>query len=145
VADESGAVGVGSRESGVGIGNFRELLVWRRSQDLALEVYRSTTSFPKEERYGLTAQMRRAAISVSSNIAEGCGRQGDRELARFLQIARGSVRELECQLDLSSKLGYIESAVYTKLDSETQEISRMLNRLIHSFRSPPTRAPTPDS
>ena len=119
------------------MGNFRELLVWRRSQDLALQVYRSTTSFPKEERYGLTAQMRRAAISVSSNIAEGCGRQGDRELARFLQIARGSVRELECQLDLSSKLGYIESAVYTKLDSETQEISRMLNRLIHSFRSPP--------
>jgi four helix bundle protein len=117
------------------MGNFRELLVWRRSQDLALEVYRSTTSFPKEERYGLTAQMRRAAISVSSNIAEGCGRQGDRELARFLQIARGSVRELECQLLISSKLGYIESAVYSKLDSEIQEISRMLNRLIRLFRA----------
>ena len=127
------------------MGNFRELLVWRRSQDLALEVYRYTTSFPKEERYGLTAQMRRAAISVSSNIAEGCGRQGDRELARFLQIARGSVRELECQLLISSKLGYIESAVYTKLDSETQEISRMLNQLIHTFRSQPGRAPAPDS
>jgi four helix bundle protein len=124
------------------MGNFRELLVWRRSQDLALEVYRSTSSFPSEERYGLTAQMRRAAVSVSSNIAEGCGRQGDRELARFLQIARGSVRELECQLHISSKLGYIEAAVYTKLDSETQEISRMLNRLIRSFRP---RGAAPDS
>ncbi|MGH7508809.1 MAG: four helix bundle protein [Gemmatimonadales bacterium] len=87
------------------MGNFRELVVWRRAQDLALAVYRSTSSFPKEERYGLSAQMRRAAVSVSSNIAEGCGRQGDRGLARFLQIARGSVRELECQLLLSCELG----------------------------------------
>jgi four helix bundle protein len=114
---------------------FRELVVWKRAQNLALEVYRSTSLFPKEERYGLTAQMRRAAVSGSSNIAEGCGRQGDRELARFLQIARGSVRELECQLLLSRDLGYMQSEVYTKLDSGTQEISRMLNCLIRSFRS----------
>jgi four helix bundle protein len=127
------------------MGNFRELLVWKRAQDLALDVYRSTSSFPKEERYGLTAQMRRAAVSVSSNIAEGCGRQGDRELARFLQIARGSVRELECQLLLSRELGYIQSDVYTKLDSDSQDISRMLNRLIRSFRFPPPLSPTPDS
>jgi four helix bundle protein len=119
------------------MGNFRELVVWRRAQDLALAVYRSTSSFPKEERYGLIAQMRRAAVSVSSNIAEGCGRQGDRELVRFLHIARGSVRELECQLLLSRDLGYMHSAVYAKLDSESQEISRMLNRLIRSFRFPP--------
>ena len=99
------------------MGNFRELVVWKRAQDLALAVYRSTSSFPKEEPYGLTSQMRRAAVSVSSNIAEGCGRQGDRELARFLQIARGSVRELECQLILSRDLGYLQSAQYTKLDS----------------------------
>ena len=118
------------------MGNFRDLVVWRRAQDLALSIYRSTSSFPKDERFGLTAQMRRAAVSVSSNIAEGCGRQGDRELARFLQIARGSVRELECQLHLSCQLGYLQQAMYTKLDADSQEISRMLNRLIRSFRSP---------
>jgi four helix bundle protein len=117
------------------MGNFRELKVWRRAQDLALDVYRSTSSFPKEERYGLTAQMRRAAISVSSNIAEGCGRQGDRELARFLHIARGSVRELECQLLLSYELGYMQRDAHAKLDADSQEISRMLNRLIRSFRT----------
>jgi four helix bundle protein len=123
------------------MGNFRELVVWKRAQNLALDVYRSTSLFPTEERYGLTAQMRRAAVSVSSNIAEGCGRQGDRELARFLRIARGSVRELECQLLLLRDLGYMQSEVYTKLDSDTQAISRMLNHLIRSFIRPP---PTPD-
>src|SRR5688572_7015933 len=98
------------------MGNFRELIVWKRAQDLALDVYRSPRAFPQDERYGLTAQMRRAAVSVSSNIAEGCGRQGDRELARFLQIARGSARELECQLLLSRDLEYLQPGVYTKLD-----------------------------
>ena len=116
------------------MGNFRELLVWRHAQDLALEVYRSTKAFPTEARYGLTTQMRRAAISVCSNIAEGCGRQGDRELARFLRIARGSVRELECQLLLSCKLGYLQQDAHAQLDAASQEISRMLNRLIRSFR-----------
>jgi four helix bundle protein len=116
------------------MGNFRELLVWRHSQDLALEVYRATKSFPTEERYGLTAQMRRAAIPVCSNIAEGCGRQGDRELSRFLQIARGSIRELECQLLLSCKLGYLQQDAHGELDAASQEISRMLNGLIRSFR-----------
>lgn len=118
------------------MGNFRDLVVWRRAQDLALAVYRSTNTFPKEERYGITAQMRRAAVSVSSNIAEGCGRQGDREFARFLQIARGSVRELECQLLLSRDLGYLPPAVHAKLDADSQDISRMLNGLIRTFRFP---------
>src|SRR3954471_20725605 len=117
------------------MGNFRELLVWKRSQDLALEVYRSTTSFPKEERYGLAAQMRRAAVSVISNIAEGCGRQGDRELAYFLRIARGSVRELECQLLLARDLSYIEEETGTNLNESCDEISRMLTGLIGTVRS----------
>lgn len=116
------------------MGNYRELLVWKYAQDLALDVYRSTKTFPVEERYGLTAQMRRAAVSVCSNIAEGCGRQGDRELVRFLHIARGSVRELECQLLLSCKLGYLQQDAHAALDATSQEISRMLNRLIRSFR-----------
>ncbi len=78
--------------------------------------------------------MRRAAVSVVSNIAEGCGRRGDRELTRFLKIARGSVRELECQLLLSRELGYVTPGVWTKLDGDPPEISRMLNGLIRSFR-----------
>ena len=123
------------------MGNFRDLVVWKRAQDFALAVYRSTSTFPNDERYGLTAQMRRAAVSVSSNIAEGCGRQGDRELARFLQIARGSVRELECQLLLARELGYLQSTVYAKLDADSQEISRMLNCLIRSFRSAGSHRP----
>jgi four helix bundle protein len=129
------------------MGNFRDLLVWQRSQDLAVAVYRCTSTFPHEERYGLTAQMRRAAVSVSSNIAEGCGRQGDRELARFLCIARGSVRELECQLELSQRLGYMHNTGHTELDTACQGVSRMLNQLIRSLRnlSPDSRLPTPDS
>jgi four helix bundle protein len=76
--------------------------------------------------------MRRAAVSVISNIAEGCGRQGDRELARFLRIARGSIHELECQLVLSQDLGYLEREAWIDLDKDSKEVSRMLNGLIHS-------------
>ena len=97
-----------------------------------LRVYRCTENFPTRERYGLAAQMRRAAVSVISNIAEGCGRQGDRELTRFLKIARGSIHELECQLILSHDLGYLERGTWTELDSDSKEVSRMLNGLIHS-------------
>ena len=79
--------------------------------------------------------MRRVAVSVVSNIAEGCGRQNDRELAYFLRIARGSVRELECQLLLSRDLGYLLGDVWTNLDASTQDISKMLNGLIHTVRS----------
>jgi four helix bundle protein len=115
------------------MGDYRQLKVWQRSQGMALKIYRSTEEFPVRERYGLAAQMRRAAVSVVSNIAEGCGRQGDRELTRFLRIARGSVRELECQLLLSRELGYLEQQIWTDLDRDTEEISRMLNGLIRSF------------
>ena len=108
------------------MGDFRQLTVWKRAHGLALDVHRSTASFPATERYGLTAQMRRAAVSVVSNIAEGCGRQNDRELAYFLRIARGSVRELECQLLLSRDLEYLADDVWTDLDTATHEISRML-------------------
>ena len=119
------------------MGNFRKLLVWEKAHDLALAIYQSTAPFPKEERYGITAQMRRAAVSVCANIAEGCGRSsGDRELARFLQIARGSVRELECLLVLCRQLEYLAPDLHKNLDSTAEEISRMLNRLIHLYRQP---------
>lgn len=135
------------------MGDFRELSSWKRAHQVALAVYRCTNSFPNRERYGLAAQMRRAAVSVVSNIAEGCGRQGDRELTRFLRIARGSVRELECQLLLSRDLGYLPPEVWSQLDTDSQEISRMLNGLIRSLQpdldarkpNPDARLLTPDS
>ena len=128
------------------MGDFRQLTVWKRAHGLALEVHRSTGSFPAAERYGLAAQMRRAAVSVVSNIAEGCGRQNDRELAYFLRIARGSVRELECQLLLSRDLGYLPGDVWTDLDAGTQDISRMLSGLVHTVRSAGRlQLPTPSS
>jgi four helix bundle protein len=108
------------------MGNFRQLSVWKRAHSFALEVHRCTRSFPVLERYGLAAQMRRAAVSVVSNIAEGCGRHHDRELAYFLRIARGSVREVECQLLLSRDLGYVTPEVWTTMDAAAQEISKML-------------------
>jgi four helix bundle protein len=116
------------------MGDFRQLSVWKRGHALALEIHHSTGLFPASERYGLAAQMRKAAVSVVSNIAEGCGRQNDRELGYFLRIARGSVRELECQLLLCRDLGYMGGAVWRDLDAGSQEISRMLTRLIHTVR-----------
>src|SRR5438309_206584 len=91
-----------------GIRDFRDLIVWRKAIAFAREVYSSTKSFPKEERFGLTMQVRRAAVSVSSNIAEGHTRQG-REFVHFLSIARGSLAEVESQLILAAELGYIQS------------------------------------
>ena len=91
------------------MGDFRRLSVWKRAHQLALDLHRHTGGFPATERYALASQMRRTAVSVVSNIAEGCGRQSDKELAYFLRIARGSVREVQCQLLLSRDLGYINT------------------------------------
>ena len=115
------------------MGDYRQLRVWKQAHKLALEIYRSTELFPARERYGLAAQMRRAAVSVISNIAEGCGRQGDKELSRFLRIARGSVREVDCQMLLSRDLGYLPKEVWAPMEIQTDEISRMLKGLIRSF------------
>jgi four helix bundle protein len=115
------------------MGNYRQLSVWKRAHSFVLGVYRSTGTFPDRERYGLTAQLRRAAVSVVSNIAEGSGRQGDREQMRFLKIARGSVCEIDCQLLLSRDLGYLDAAAWKVLDDDCQEISRMLHGLVRSF------------
>jgi four helix bundle protein len=117
------------------MGDFRQLTVWKVAHAFALEVHRCTGFFPPFERYGLAAQMRRAAVSVVSNIAEGCGRQNDRELAYFLRIARGSVREIECQLLLSRDLGYIAHDTWAPLDAAAQEISKMLSGFASTVRS----------
>ena len=127
------------------MGDFQQLSVWKRAHALALEIHRSTGLFPASERYGLAAQMRKAAVSVVSNIAEGCGRQNDRELAYFLRIARGSVRELESQLLLSRDLGYMGGHVWRDLDAGSQEISRMLTRLVHTVRHGQAKLPAHSS
>jgi four helix bundle protein len=117
------------------MGDYKELLVWKQAHRLALDIYRNTQQFPHEERYGLVAQMRRAALSVVSNIAEGSGRQSDREQSRFLRIARGSVHEVQCQLLISRDLGFLTSDKWLVLDGAVQEISKMIHGLVSSLHS----------
>jgi four helix bundle protein len=107
--------------------DFRKIQVWERAHRFTLQVYKITSSFPKDELYGLTSQMRRAAVSIPSNIAEGCGRNTQAELARFVHIAGGSASELEYQLILAHDLGYMGDEIYPELNSEINEIKRMLN------------------
>jgi len=101
--------------------DFRQLKVWEKSHELALAVYHITAAFPREETYGLTSQIRRAASSIPSNIAEGCGREGDVELARFCTIARGSASELEYQLLLARDLKLLLPNDYEELSQRTVE------------------------
>ena len=108
------------------MGNFKQLTVWKVAHELAIEVYRATGGFPNSERFGLQSQIRRAATSVPSNIAEGGGRQGDREMARFLLVARGSVAELEYQLLLARDLALLDEATHAELSVRAQRVNRML-------------------
>ncbi|HUI84642.1 MAG TPA: four helix bundle protein [Candidatus Binatia bacterium] len=110
--------------------DFRDLEVWRKAHAAALSVYRATADFPKEELYGLTSQMRRCRASVPANIAEGCGRRGNREFHRFLQIATGSASELEYHLLLSHDLGFLNPDKFQALTGRVQEIKKMLASLI---------------
>lgn len=114
--------------------DFRKLAVWQKAHSLTLEVYKVTSSFPKEELFGLTSQTRRACASIPTNIAEGCGRGSRAELARFLQIASGSATELEYHLLLGHDLNLIKSADYEHLTGQVTEIKRMLTRLIQTVR-----------
>jgi four helix bundle protein len=109
---------------------YRELLVWQKAMDLVVMCYSLTNSFPKDERFGLTAQMRRAAVSIPSNIAEGYGRSHRAEYFRFLSIARGSLLEVETQMILSVRLEYVDKITMTPMWKKSQEIGKMLNKLI---------------
>ena len=115
--------------------DFRQLKVWEKSHQFALAVYKVTAKFPKEELYGLTSQIRRASMSIPTNIAEGCGRNTDAEFARFLQIAMGSASETEYQLLLSHDLGFLNKAQYDKLNIDVTEIKRMLASLLKTIRA----------
>jgi four helix bundle protein len=114
-------------------GSYRDSRAWQRSWDLVFQVYRSTQSFPKNEMYALTTQMRRAAISISSNIAEGKGRSSDKEFILFLCHARRSVLELETQALIAQKLGYLVKDDEGKIQGLTAEVGKILNTLINSL------------
>ena len=116
---------------------FRELKVWQKSHALVLNLYRLTTRFPGEERYGLTSQLRRAAVSVPTNIAEGTKRRGKLDYARFLNIAEGSLSETEYLVVLSCDLGYLQKQETEKPLSEISEIARMLYALLCKVEAGP--------
>ena len=113
--------------------DFRELKVWQKAHGLVLDIYRHTKTFPSDERFGLTAHLRKSATSIPSNIAEGCGRMGEREFARFLGIAAGSTSEAEYQLLLARDLGYLGNEAYDHLNKLANEVKRMLNSLIQKL------------
>jgi four helix bundle protein len=115
--------------------DFKALQVWQRSHQLALDTYKATKGFPKDELFGLTSQLRRAVTSVPSNIAEGSGRQSNAEFARFLSIAMGSAAETEYQFLLAKDLGFLTAADFVVLSNEIVEIRRMLNSLIQRVRN----------
>jgi four helix bundle protein len=115
--------------------SYKDLLVWQKSMELNKLIYRHTAKFPKEEMFGLTSQMRRAAISISSNIAEGQARNSTGEFIQFLGIAKGSLAELETQIMLSHELKYFSKENSEALLSLTEEISKMLHGLQKKLRS----------
>lgn len=115
--------------------DFRDIKVWAKSHELTLALYRETRSFPREELYGLTSQIRRSAASIPANIAEGCCRGGDGEFAHFLQIAMGSASELDYHLLLSHDLGYLSGESYAVFLPLVTEVKRMLTAFIGRVRS----------
>ncbi len=109
--------------------DFRELQVWQKAHRFALHVYRLTRTFPVEERFGLIVQLRRSATSVPANLAEGCGRTGEKELSRFTGIAAGCASEAEYELLLAHDLGYLKQEDYQVASAQVQEVKRMLSGL----------------
>jgi len=118
----------------VAVRDFRKIKVWEKSHLLALDVYAVTRGFPREETFGLTAQLRRCSASIPANIAEGCGRDGDAELRRFMLIAMGSSSELEYHLLLARDLALLGAHRYRTLSLQTEEVKRMLSPFINKLR-----------
>jgi four helix bundle protein len=115
--------------------DFKKLNVWQKAHELTLKVYSATACFRQSELYGLTSQMRRCCVSIGSNIAEGCGRASEKEKARFLQIALGSLSELEYQVLVARDLGYLERDNAEDLTKRILEIGRMLGSLTNKVRA----------
>jgi four helix bundle protein len=115
-------------------GNHKDLIAWHKAMELVLTVYQCTKTFPREETYGLAAQMRRAAVSIPSNIAEGKGRFSSREMSQFLVNARGSLLELETQIEIARALKYVKNEEAKILESQSSEVGRLLNGMLTYFR-----------
>jgi four helix bundle protein len=113
--------------------DYRDLIVWQRAMDLVEAIYRTTGTFPREEIYGLTSQIRRAAISIPSNIAEGNGRNTTRDYVHFLGMAYGSVKEVETQVLIAKRLQYINSTRGDELVNITGEVARLISGLVNSL------------
>ena len=109
--------------------NYKDLLVWEKAHKLTLAIYKETSAFPKEERFGLTSQVRRASSSIPANLAEGCGRRSDGEMGRFIQIAMGSGAELSYHLLLCRDLGILGTTEFSRLAADLEEVMRMLSAL----------------
>jgi four helix bundle protein len=116
------------------LSTYRDLLVWQKAMDLVTEVYQCTKSFPRDEMFGLVAQMRRSSVSVPSNIAEGKGRRTSKELVQFLFNARGSLLELQTQISISERLSYLNESEATKLEQNSAKVAQLLNGMIRHFR-----------
>lgn len=116
--------------------DFRNIKAWEKSHQLALATYKATKDFPSDERFGLISQMRRAATSVPTNIAEGCGRDTDKELAYFLRVAAGSASELEYLFLAANDLGYLKADNYAALNEQVNEVKKMLNGFLKSLQGP---------
>jgi four helix bundle protein len=117
-------------------GTYKDLEVWQVSMSLVVEIYRATETFPRKEMFGLTSQLRRPAVSVASNVAEGKGRFSDRELGQFLGVARGSIFEIETQIAIALRLGFLTEFQASQLGNRCAEVGRLLNGLIRTVRKP---------
>jgi four helix bundle protein len=115
--------------------SFRDLVVWQRSIQLTIAIYRITQSFPREEIYGLTGQIRRSSVSIPSNIAEGQGRLGTGEFRQFLGIARGSNCELQTQLEIARALGYGDAKMIEEAEGLSNEVGKMINAILQSLNT----------
>ena len=115
------------------MGDYKQLGVWQKAHQLTLDIYHATADLPRDEQYGLSSQLKRAAASIPANIAEGSGRGGDAELARFLRIAMGSAYEVEYHLLVAHELSFLTTDQYQQLDGQIAEVIRMLAGLIKSL------------
>ena len=117
--------------------SYKDLVAWQKAMDLVTATYRATAAFPREEQFGLTSQLRRAAVSIPSNIAEGQGRLSEKEFRHFLGQARGSLMEVETQLQIAQNLGYTQLLQTSELLKACGEVGRILNGLLASICKPP--------
>ena len=117
------------------MGIYRDLVVWQKAYKFALDIYKITKRFPKEELFGLTSQMRRAASSIPANIAEGSMRQSKREFQQFIRIARGSMAEMEVWLQLACDLRYLDQETYKELSAQCNEVGKLLHGLLKSLKA----------